>query len=130
MIAGLRSSAGASFAILRQLGSAQLTVNVSVPLVLEYEAVAKRQARELGLTFADVEAVIDYICRVASHRTIYYLWRPVLSDPQDDLVLELAVESGAEYIVTHNIRHFAEASRFGVRAVTPGEYLRRVRVIP
>ncbi len=65
-----------------------------MPLVLAYEAVAKRHARELGLTFGDIETVLDYICSVASHRRIFYLWRPVLKDPGDDMVLELAVEAG------------------------------------
>lgn len=88
-------------------------VSISVPLVLEYEAVAKRQARELGLTFADVDDVLDYICSVADHRAIFYLWRPFLPDPTDDLLLELAVEAGADYIVTHNLRDFTGADQFG-----------------
>jgi predicted nucleic acid-binding protein len=99
-------------------------------LVLEYEAVAKRQARELGLTLADVDDVLDYICSVADHRAIFYLWRPFLSDPTDDLLLELAVEAGAEYIVTHNIRDFTGADRFGVTPIRPGDFLRRIRMIP
>lgn len=130
LVAGLRSDQGASFAILRQLGGAGFSISISVPLVLEYEAVAKRQARELGLTLADIDDVLDYICSVAEHRKIFYLWRPYLKDPRDDLVLELAVEAGAEYIVTHNIRHFAGAERFGVFPITPGELLRRLRLVP
>src|SRR5882672_5581570 len=91
LIAGLRSDQGASFEILERLGGSDFAISVSVPLVLEYEAVAKRQARELGLTFADVDVVLDYLCQVAEHRSIFYLWRPFLPDPRDDLVLELAV---------------------------------------
>lgn len=127
LIAGLRSALGASHEVLRRLGGDDFRVSVSVPLVLEYEATAKRQARELGLAFADIDAVIDYICSIAMHRQIFYLWRPVLRDPRDDLVLELAVEAEAEYIVTHNIRDFAGAKRFGVEAITPGAFLERLR---
>ncbi len=126
LIAGLRSATGASFAVLEGVGR-KFELNISVPLVLEYEAVTKRLARELGLTFEDIDDLLDYLCSVAHHRTIYYLWRPVLQDPNDYLVLELAVESNADYLVTHNIRDFAGSERFGVRVVTPGEFLAILR---
>jgi putative PIN family toxin of toxin-antitoxin system len=122
VIAGLRSASGASFAVLEGVGR-KFELNISVPLVLEYEAVTKRLARELGLTFEDIADVLDYLCSVAHHRLIYYLWRPVLRDPKDDLVLELAVESNADYLVTHNIRDFAGSERFGVRVVSPRDFL-------
>jgi len=41
----------------------------------------------------------------------------VASDPDDDKVIECAVEAQADYIVTGNMRHFPERVR-GV--VTPG----------
>ncbi|HEU4641837.1 MAG TPA: PIN domain-containing protein [Gemmatimonadaceae bacterium] len=130
LIAGLRSPRGASFELLRRIGSGAFELNVSVPLVLEYEAVAKRHARELGLGIRDIDDVLDYLCSVAQHRQIFYLWRPVLPDSRDDLVLELAVEAGAECIVTHNLRDFGEAVRFGVQPITPREFLRRLRSKP
>ncbi|MDO8501586.1 MAG: putative toxin-antitoxin system toxin component, PIN family [Gemmatimonadaceae bacterium] len=122
LIAGLRSATGASFAVLEGIGR-NFELNISVPLVLEYEAVTKRQAREIGLTFKDIDDFLDYVCSVAHHRLIYYLWRPVLRDPNDDLVLELAVESNADYLVTHNIRDFAGSEQFGVCIVSPREFL-------
>jgi putative PIN family toxin of toxin-antitoxin system len=124
LIAGLRSALGASYQILQGLGRAEFTVSVSVPLVLEYESVAKRQARELGLTFDDIDDVLDYVCSIAEPREIFYLWRPFLSDPRDDLVLELAVEANAGFILTHNLRDFAGAEQFGVEALSPGAFLR------
>ncbi len=127
IIAGLRSAEGASYELLRRIEIGEFTIVVSVPLVLEYEAVAKRQARELGLTFGDVEVILDYLCQVGEHRSIFYLWRPFLPDPRDDLVLELAVEAGADYIVTHNLRHFGGIEQFGVVAIAPGAFLRRLR---
>lgn len=130
LIAGLRSAEGASHELLRRLGGTDFLMSISVPLILEYEAVAKRQARELGLTFADVDDILDYICSVADHRAIFYLWRPFLPDPTDDLLLELAVEAGADYIVTHNLRHFRGVNEFGVTPISPGDFLRRLRVVP
>ena len=61
--------------------------------VLEYEAAAKKNLQVAGLSSSDVDAIIDYICRVANHFKVYYLWRPFLRDPRDDMVLELAASS-------------------------------------
>jgi predicted nucleic acid-binding protein len=99
---------------------------LSVPLALEYESVLKRQSRALGLTHSDVDDVLDFFCKVSELRQIFYLWRPFLRDPGDDMVLEVAVESDAEFIVTHNGSDFAGAERFGVRVVTPQSFLRRI----
>lgn len=129
LIAGLRSRNGASFQVLSLVGESAFELNVSVPLVLEYEEVAKRESRALGLTHAEIDEVLDYLCAVATHREIYFLWRPVLRDAADDMVLEVAVEAGCDIVVTHNVRDFAGAERFGVRALTPGEFLRRIGVI-
>ena len=126
MVAGLRSAEGASFAILEGVSS-KFEINISVPLILEYEAVAKRQAREMGLTFEDIESVLDYFCSVGKHRLIYYLWRPVLRNPKDDLVLELAVEASVDYLITHNIRDFEGSEQFGIRIISPRDLLGVVR---
>lgn len=129
LIAGLRSPRGASYALLQHLGSGAFNLSISVPLVLEYEAVAKEHSRAIGLTHAEIDDVVDYICAIADHREIYYLWRPFLRDPKDDMVLELAVESGAEYIVTHNLRDFQGVEKFGIEGVSPGTLLKRLKLI-
>lgn len=69
--------------------------------------------------------MLDYVCSVSNHRDIYYLWRPFLRDPKDDLVLELAVESEADYIVTYNLKDFAEVGRFDLEAITARDFLER-----
>ena len=127
LIAGLRSSKGASFALLEMIGEGLIEISLSVPLVLEYEAVARRQTRELGLSFQAIDDVLDYLCKVGHHHSLFYLWRPILRDPSDDMVLELAVEAGVEFIVTHNMRDFLEAKMFGIRAITPRDYLAEIR---
>ncbi|MBL0889234.1 MAG: putative toxin-antitoxin system toxin component, PIN family [Gemmatimonadaceae bacterium] len=123
VIAGLRSRRGAAFALLELLADGAYEISVSVPLVLEYEAVAKRQARELGLTHSDIDAVVDFLCQQAHHSKIFYLWRPFLRDPTDDMVLEVAVEAQCRYIVTFNTRDFAGVEQFGIQTLTPGEFL-------
>jgi predicted nucleic acid-binding protein len=105
------------------LGGKQYQVCVSVPLVLEYEEAGKRLGREFGLTHHDVEDIIDYICSVADLREIHYLWRPILKDPKDDHILELAVEASAKCIITYNKKDFVGVEGFGVRVLTPREFL-------
>ena len=129
LLAALRSRRGASFTLLSLVGGRRFEVNVSVPLVLEYEDAAKRMSRAIGLSHADIDDVLDYVCRVSRHRKIFFLWRPFLSDPKDDHILELAVESACDFIVTHNVRDFRGADRFGLRAVTPHEFLKLIGVI-
>lgn len=123
-ISALRSRGRASFEVLRLTGrDSSFEINLSVPLVLEYESAAKRMADELDLSTRDIDDIIGYLCEVAVRRTIHYLWRPVLPDPKDDMVLEVAVAGQCEYIVTHNVKDFQGAERFGVRVVTPQDFL-------
>ena len=112
--------------MLRLVGRDRFETVLSVPLVIEYEAVLKRQSRVLGLTHSDIDDVLDFLCKVSSLRQIFYLWRPFLRDPGDDLVLELAVEAEADFIVTHNRRDFAGAESFGTGVMTPQSLLREI----
>lgn len=125
-ISALRSRCGASFKLLSMLGGSAFDISVSVPLVLEYEALAKRQARALGLDASTIDDILDYVCQVARRREIFFLWRPFLKDPNDDLVLELAVESESEFIITYNLRDFAGIETFGIKVLTPREFLQKL----
>ena len=127
-ITALRSQNGVGFKLLSQVDKEKFRLVLSVPLVLEYEEVAKRQARSLGLSHSDIDDIIDYLCSVGEHRRIFFLWRPLLRDPHDDLVLELAVEAQADAIVTYNIRDFGLARTFGLDVLTPQQFLRRLEV--
>src|ERR1700674_1669481 len=91
LVAALRSRHGASHRLLTLIGSGRFEFSVSVPLVLEYEYAAKAMLGEIPLTESDIDDIIDYICQAASRVEVYYLWRPLLKDPKDDMVLELAV---------------------------------------
>jgi len=127
LVAAIRSRRGASFELLSRVGTDAFELVVSVPLVLEYEAALLRHIAESRLTETDVLDLIDYLCSVAVRQEVFYLWRPFLRDPGDDMVMELAVTAGCEAIVTHNIRDFRGARRFGLRVVTPGMYLQQLR---
>jgi putative PIN family toxin of toxin-antitoxin system len=90
-VAALRSRRGASHKLLALIDSGKFQVNLSVPLILEYEDAATRMLGEITLTAQHINDIIDYICHVANMRHISYLWRPRLNDLKDDMVLELAV---------------------------------------
>ena len=126
LIAALRSRNGASFQILKRIGRGQFDIILTVPLVLEYEDVAKRAARSAGLLHSDVDDILDYLCRVGEHREIFFLWRPFLKDPMDDMVLEAAVESECDFVVTHNVKDFAGVEQFGLEVLRPGAFLRKL----
>lgn len=120
LVAAMRSRQGASYRLLTLLGSGKFEVSVSVGLVLEYEDALRRR---VPLGENDVDDVLDYLCAVANKPRVYYLWRPMLRDPNDDLVLEVAVAGGCEAMVTYNRRDFVGADRFGVRVLSPRELL-------
>ena len=125
LVAGLRSRRGASYRILARIETGSMVPVLSVPLVFEYEAVLKRQARALHLTPAEIDALLDDLCVLGECQLVYYLWRPALRDAGDEMVLELAVAAGCPHIVTHNVRDFAGSDRFGVRVYTPQQWLSR-----
>jgi putative PIN family toxin of toxin-antitoxin system len=121
----LRSQQGASFRLLSLIGESSLfEINISVPLILEYEDVTKRYLKEMGLTQKDVSDIIDYLCSVGNRRRIYFLWRPLLKDPKDDMILELAVEAQCDYIISFNKRDFVGIQQFDLQALTPQEFLK------
>ena len=126
LLAALRSRRGASYRLLSLLGDARWQMNLSVPLFLEYEDVVKRPGSGLNLSAAQIDDILDSICAEANLREIFYLWRPALPDPKDDFILELAVESRCDFIVTFNVRDFAGAAGFGIEVVTPQEFLRKL----
>jgi putative PIN family toxin of toxin-antitoxin system len=126
LVSALRSRKGASFRLLSIMDAGKFELAISVPLVLEYEAAAKKHSRATGLSVQDIDVIIDYICGIAKHYKIYYLWRPFLSDPKDDMVLELAVVSNANSIVTYNGADFKGIEKFGLRAVRPVDFLKEI----
>jgi putative PIN family toxin of toxin-antitoxin system len=126
LVAGLRSRNGGAFRLLSLVGTGHFQICLTVPVVLEYETVLLDQVEQLYLTAADVGDLLDYFCSVAKQQEVYYLWRPYLKDPKDDLVLEAAVAGSCEAIITYNRRDFAGAENFGVRILTPGQFLRRI----
>ncbi len=105
---------------------ANLTLTCLYPLVLEYEEAAKRQADEIGLNLQSIDDIIAYLCDVARCHKIHYLWRPLLPDLKDDMILEVAVAGQCDFIVTYNQRHFPGVEQVGVTVIRPQELLQQI----
>ena len=120
LFSALRSRLGVSFRLLSLVGSGQFELQLSAPLVAEYEEVLKRG--DLVLSPQQIDDVLDYLCAQGKHHEIFYLWRPALKDPDDDFLLELAVKSNAS-IVTWNVSDFKKAQHFQVSVETPRDFL-------
>jgi putative PIN family toxin of toxin-antitoxin system len=130
LAAALLSNRGASHRLLRLVGDHRWRINLSVPLIFEYEQTLKRVCTGGALSGSDIYSVMHFLCANANLRPIFFLWRPFLPDPGDDFVLELAVESRADFVITFNIRDFAGAERFGVRVISPREFLAIIEETP
>lgn len=125
LISALRSNRGASFKLISLIGTGKFDISLSVPLLIEYEAVSKRRKFE-ELIDTDIDNLLNYLCKVADKRDIFFLWRPFLKDPRDDMVLELAVEAGCEFIITYNLDDFKGVEQFDVEAITPKQFLIKI----
>ncbi len=125
-VTALRSQYGASYKLLSLIKSTKFQTNLSVPLVVEYEASAKKMIGETALSEKDVDDILDFVISKSNHWQIHYLWRPQLKDPGDDMVLELAVTANCEYIVTYNLKDFKGIEKFGVKPITPKEFLKKI----
>ena len=124
LVAALRNRDGASFRIMELAYGRRFAPVVSVPLMIEYEEVLRRPEMVPDLGPEDIATFLDFFASLAIPQPIYFLWRPLLSDADDEMVAEVAAASSADYLVTHNVRDFAAAeSVFDFKTVTPRQFL-------
>ncbi len=124
LVAALRSKTGAANLLMQSLFRDQKwRLHVSTPLLFEYEAVLKRPEMRNFVSTTDVDDLIDAICSIASDNEIFYLWRFMVRDPKDAFVFELAIRASVDYLITFNSKDFPNAEKFGVKLVTPRDFL-------
>jgi putative PIN family toxin of toxin-antitoxin system len=130
IVAALRSPRGASRWLLNKALRRKIIAIISVPLLLEYEAVLNRPEHTAVTKLAEEEisSVLDALASVAKHVRLSFRWRPLLADANDEMVLETAINGNAEFIVTFNLRDFGSAGEsFGCRAILPRDMVGTVR---
>jgi putative PIN family toxin of toxin-antitoxin system len=130
VVAALRSDLGASRQLLLSALKGRIELLVSVPLMVEYEAVLSRREHLtlIGLTSGQVGEILDALAAIAIPVRLSFLWRPRLKDPGDEMVLETAVNGAADRLVTFNVRHLAAAALdFGIRVLKPNDAWKEVQ---
>lgn len=125
----MRSPTGGSAELLRRIDGGAAVMLLTVALALEYEAICTLAEQRLasGLSAADADIYVDGLIGMAEPVKAFFRWRPQLSDPGDEMVLEAAVNGQADAIVTFNESHLREARNFGVEVIRPAEALRRIQ---
>lgn len=129
-VAALRSAEGASAEVLDRCLAREDQAVMGAALFAEYEELVHRESLRQGasVTAAERETFLDDVCAAAHWQAVYFRWRPNLSDPADDHVLELAIAGGVEHLVTHNIHDFGrgELKFTSPKVVTPAQHLKAI----
>ena len=129
-VSALKSDRGAAYSLVSRLPSSKFQISLSVPLYIEYQDVLTRKEHMAGTsTREEILAFLRYVCKIANRQKIFYLWRPWLKDPKDDMVLELAVASKSQFIITYNQKDFSNIKQFGIEAITPKNFLQRIEEV-
>ena len=128
LFTALKSRKGASYKLVSLIPTNRFSIAISVPLIIEYEDVLRRGKLQDSITEKDITDFIDFVCYVGDHQKIFFLWRPFLPDSSDDLILEVAVASSSDAIITYNKRHFKNVEKFGLRILNPREFLAEIGV--
>ncbi len=129
LLSALYSRRGASFKLISLVGQGYFDIVLSVPLFIEYKSIIKRNRSKIKLSDEKINDILNYLCLVSEHHEIYYLWRPFLRDPKDDMILELAVTARCKYIVTYNIRDFKGVEKFGIKVLSAKDFLNKIGVV-
>jgi putative PIN family toxin of toxin-antitoxin system len=130
VVAAMRSPSGASAEILRFIRREQVTLLLSTAMMLEYDAVCTRPEHlsAADLSTKDAEEFLNAIAFLAKPVEIHFRWRPQLRDPNDEIILETAINGNADHIVTFNIKHYGNApAAFGIEVLRPADVIRRIR---
>lgn len=130
VVAGLRSQLGAGNAVLREVARRRLVPLASPPLFLEYEEVLKRPEHRLvhGLSPERIDEFLAELAALIEPVELHFQWRPQTPDPNDEMVLETAINGRATALVTYNIADFAVAAkRFRISVLSPADLLKRVK---
>jgi putative PIN family toxin of toxin-antitoxin system len=126
LFAALRSQAGVSNRLLSLLGDPRWQIHLSVPLVLEYEEVLYHNQPELGVTIDEIDRVIDALCAIGIPHDIFFLWRPLGKDPDDEFLVELAIAASADAIISYNKVDLKQVQSFGMQVLTPKQFLQQL----
>ena len=126
IVAAMRSKVGASYRLLMTIGHPQWQSVVTSALMYEYEDVARRPGNVSGLSSQEITDILDLLYRESHRQVAWFSWRPVSSDPGDDLILDAAIAGGCDFVVSFNERHLRVSRSFGIETLRPAEFLKLI----
>jgi putative PIN family toxin of toxin-antitoxin system len=128
LVAAIRSNKGASYQLLSMLPERTFELAISNALYFEYlDVLLRSENRPSAMTELEMIDAIDEITRYAVYQDVFFRWRPWLNDENDDMVLELAIASQCDFIVTFNLKDFRNVELFGIVAISPSDFLEFLR---
>ena len=130
VVAGLRSRSGAGNAVLRLVANGRLVLLATPPLFLEYEDVLYRPEQRLahGLAPEAIDKFLAELSALIEPVEVHFQWRPQLRDPNDEMVLEAAINGKADALVTYNLVDFESVKdRFNIPVLHPANLLKKVK---
>ncbi|HEY1685117.1 MAG TPA: putative toxin-antitoxin system toxin component, PIN family [Tepidisphaeraceae bacterium] len=127
IIAARRSRNGASFQLVSMIGKGQFELIMSVALALEYEYVLNEQFADVGMDKADISDFVSFLCANSLRYEVKLSGWPITADLGDEFIARLALTSGCDFLVTHNIRHLGAVTDLGIKLVTPKQFLPIIR---
>lgn len=116
--------------VLRLILKGPIVILMDYKLASEYRDVALRPEHlsASGLTSGEVLGLIEALESIADPVEVLTKSRPLSSDPNDDMVLDVAINGNADAIITANTKHFkTAANRFGIAVLSPSELLLQLR---
>lgn len=128
--AGLRTRLGAGNAVLRLVANGRLVPLATPPVFLEYEEVLKRAEQRLahGLSLDAIDEFLAELAALIEPVEVHFGWRPQLRDPNDEMILEAAINGEADALITYNLADFAGVGeRFRIPVLGPPDLLRKVK---
>jgi putative PIN family toxin of toxin-antitoxin system len=129
-VTAVRSSDGAAGEIVRLIFAGEIVPLMDLKIGLEYRDVALRpeHLHAANQTRSGMLRLIELFEVFAEPVEIVTKTRPLSPDPNDDMILDVAINGRADSLVTNNAKHFVAAgSRFGIPVLSPAELLRKIR---
>lgn len=129
LVTGIRNAGGASRALLRAALEGRYRPLASTALLLEYESALLRpeHLKHARVVPRDAIALLDAYAASSEYVHIHFPLLPIAEDPNDDTVLETAVNGSATMIVTFD-RAIQRAPSFGILTYSPQSAARKLRL--
>ena len=120
LVSGLLKPYGAPGEIVRMVSSGALHLCHDARILAEYQEVLRRP--KFGFRPSDIDALLDYV-RLNGHAVSAIPLSQHLSDPDDEMFLEVALAGEARRLITGNLSDYAGHVHRQVQVISPSRFL-------